>query len=175
MRLLLSQAMVLCGGLQGFMGIRRPISGKNLRNSSLFSIVNFNFPWFCCGDFNEILFMNEKARGVLCSQSQMDSFCQIVNLCGFKDLGYCGPNYTWCNMQEGCNKILLRLERALATSEWLEHFKDLRVHHLVDSNSDHCILLTTSSHFPVCKQKRRFHFEAMWVKREDCREIIQEA
>ena len=30
MQLLLSQAMVFCGGLQGFMGIRKPISGKNL-------------------------------------------------------------------------------------------------------------------------------------------------
>ena len=39
--------------------------------------------------------MNEKAGGVLRSQSQMDSFHQIVNLCGFKDLGYCGPDYTW--------------------------------------------------------------------------------
>ena len=92
-----------------------------------------------------------------------------------KDLGYCGPDYTWCNMQERCNRILLCLDRALATSEWLEHFKDPRVHHLVDSTFDHWILLTTNSPFPVCKQKHCFHFEAMWVKREDSREIIQEA
>ena len=108
----------------------------HLREESwkLLSLLNnqFNIPWFCCGDFNEILFMNEKAGDVLLSQSQMDSFRQIMNLCGFKDLGYCGPDYTWCNMQEGCNRILLRLDRALATSEWLEYFKDPRVHHLVD-------------------------------------------
>ena len=49
------------------------------------------------------------------------------------------------------------------------------MHHLVDSTSDQCILLTTNSPFPVCKRKRCFHFEAMWVNREDCREVIQEA
>ena len=71
----------------------------HLREESwkLLSLLNnqFNIPWFCCGDFNEILFMNEKAGDVLLSQSQMDSFRQIMNLCGFKDLGYCGPDYTW--------------------------------------------------------------------------------
>ena len=59
----------------------------HLREDSwkLFSFLNrqFNLPWFCCGDFNEILSMNEKAGGVLRSQSQMDSFQQVVNLCGF--------------------------------------------------------------------------------------------
>ena len=42
----------------------------------LLSFLNsqFNFPWFCCGDFNEILSMNEKAGGILRSQSQMDRF-----------------------------------------------------------------------------------------------------
>ncbi|XP_075654852.1 uncharacterized protein LOC142625021 [Castanea sativa] len=151
----------------------------HLREESwkLLSLLNsqFNIPWFCCGDFNEILSMNEKAGGVLRSQCQMDSFRQVVNLCGYKDLGYCGPDFTWCNMKEGCDRILLRLDRALATSNWLGHFKEVKVYHLVDTTSDHCILLTTNSSSPDCKRKRRFHFEAMWVKRKDCREIIQEA
>ena len=34
----------------------------------------FNLPSFCCGDFNEILSMIEKAGGVQRSQSQMDGF-----------------------------------------------------------------------------------------------------
>ena len=105
--------------------------------------------------------MNEKAGGVLRSQSQMDSLRKVVNLCGFKDLGYCGPDFTWYNMKKGCNRILLHLDRALATSKWLEHFKEPKVHHLVDTTSNHCILLTTNSPFPACKRKHRFHFEAM--------------
>ena len=39
----------------------------HLREDSwkLLSFLNsqFNFPWFCCGDFNEILSMTEKAGG----------------------------------------------------------------------------------------------------------------
>ena len=93
----------------------------------------------------------------------------------FKDLGYCGPDFTWCNMKEGSNRISLCLDRALANSEWLDHFKDPKVHHLVESTSDHCILITTDSPLPGYKRKRRFHFEAMWAKRDECREVIEAA
>ena len=93
----------------------------------------------------------------------------------FKDLGYCGPDFTWCNMKEGSNRISLCLDRALANSEWLDHFKDPKLHHLVESTSDHCILITTDSPLPGYKRKRRFHFEAMWAKRDECREVIEAA
>lgn len=91
----------------------------------------------------------------------MDGFCHVVNSSGFKDLGYCGPDFTWCNTKEGNSKISPHLDRAFATSEWLKHFKDPKVHHLVESTSDHCILTTTNSTPPTDKGKCRFQFEAM--------------
>ena len=78
-------------------------------------------------------------------------------------------------MKEGSNRISLRLDRAFATNEWLGHFKDPTVHHLADSTSDHCILAITDSPPPSCRGKRRFHFEAMWVKRKDCHDVIEAA
>ncbi|XP_075655081.1 uncharacterized protein LOC142625281 [Castanea sativa] len=135
----------------------------------------FNLPWFCCGDFNEILFMNEKTGGTQHSQSQMDNFRRVVNLCGFKDLGYYGLDFTWCNMKEGMDGISICLDRAFATSDWLEYFKSPKVHQLVESTSNHYILTITNSPLPTRKSKRRLHFEAMWVKREDCRKVIEAA
>lgn len=98
-----------------------------------------------------------------------------MNLCGFQDLGYCGPDFTWCNMQESENRISLWLGRALATSDWLNHFGETRVHHLVESTSDHCILAISDSSGPIHRGKHRFHCEALWAKRDDCREIIESA
>ena len=57
--------------------------------------------------------------------------------------------------------------------EWMHPFKGVRVLHLVDSTSDHCALLITDKITPNQPQKRRFHFEAMWTKKEECREIIK--
>ena len=48
-------------------------------------------------------------------------------------------------MQDGENRIQLRLDRALATHEWRVKFTEMRVYHLVDSTSDHCALLLNSS------------------------------
>ena len=56
-------------------------------------------PWFCFGDFNEILSMEENRGGVIRSQSQMEGFRNAINSCGFKDLGFNGLDYMWCNMQ----------------------------------------------------------------------------
>ena len=77
----------------------------------------FQLPWLCLRDFNEILSMHEKAGGFARSQQQMDGFRNVVNFCGFSDLGYCGTDFTWCNMQDNEHRIQLRLDRALATPE----------------------------------------------------------
>ena len=113
--------------------------------------------------------------GVPRPQRQMDGFREVVNICGFKDLGYSGLDFTWCNMQEGENRVYLRLDRALATNDWINHFNGTRVLHLVDSTSDHCALLIVDSLAVQPSRKRRFHFEEMWTKKKECKEIIRNA
>ncbi|XP_050249071.1 uncharacterized protein LOC126696357 [Quercus robur] len=135
----------------------------------------FQLPWLCYGDFNEILSRGEKMGGAPRPQRQMDGFWEMVNACGFKDLGYSGPDFTWCNMQEGDNRIYLRLDRAFATNDWINYFNGTRVLHLVESTSDHCALLIIDSMVVQPSRKRRFHFEEMWTKKEECREIIKNA
>ena len=41
--------------------------------------------------------------------------------------------------------MYLRLDKAFATIDWLEHFRDIKVRHLVDTTSDHCPLLLPES------------------------------
>lgn len=67
--------------------------------------------------------------------------------------------------------MYLRLDRALATQEWIDHFKDMRVHHLVESTSGHFVLLISNSFAPE-KPQKIFQFEAMWTRRDECRDII---
>ena len=135
----------------------------------------YQLPWFCFGDFNEILSTNEKSGGLLRPQSQMEKFRNVVNFYGFKDLGYVGPNFTWCNMQEGANRMYLRLDRAFATSEWIDKFGEAKVHHIVDSTSNHCALVLLDPKAPKLPRCHRFHFESMWTKREECKEVIKTA
>ena len=100
---------------------------------------------------------------------------EVVNACGFKDLGYSGPDFTLCNMQEGKNHVYLRLDQVLATNDQINYFNGSRVLHLVDSTSDHCALLIFDFIAVQPSQKHRFHFEEMWTKKEECKEIIKNA
>ena len=105
----------------------------------------------------------------------MGDFRDAIHQCGFKDLGFFGPEFTWCNMQEGDNRMYLRLDRALATPDWIDYFKEVKVHHLVVPTSDHCALLITDAKgAQKSSNRRRFQFEAMWTRRDDCKDIIQE-
>lgn len=151
-----------------------PETHKRYESWRLLSFLHsqYHLPWLCLGDFNEILSMHEKSGGPVRSQHQMDGFRNIVNFCGFSDLGYCGIDFTWCNMQDGEDRIQLRLDRALATQEWIVKFSGMRVFHLVDSTSDHCALLLNSSPPHRLPHSRRFHFEAIWTKNRECKEII---
>ena len=78
-------------------------------------------------------------------------------------------------MQEGDNRIYLRLDRAFDTNDWINYFNGTRVLQLVESTSDHCALLIADSIAVQPSKKRRFHFEEMWTKKEEWREIIKNA
>ncbi len=94
-------------------------------------------PWLCGGDFNELLQGEEKWGRAARPESQMKAFRQVVDDCGFLDLGFVGPPYTWWNKQNGTARVLERLDRCLATADWLLQFPNSRVNHLHAVFSDH--------------------------------------
>ena len=61
----------------------------------------------------------------------------------------------------------------MATTDWITNFGTTKVHHLTDSTSDHCALLLTDPSKIHQPQGKRFHFEAIWAKREDCKSVIE--
>lgn len=75
----------------------------------------------------------------------------------------------------GEDRVYLRLDRALATTEWLNYFHNIKVHHLVDTTSDHFSLLLTETSVTSQRRRHRFHFKVVWTRRADCKEVIEEA
>ena len=50
--------------------------------------------WLCMGDFSEILFFEEKRGGRVRPHCQMQAFRDVLDTCGFMDLGFTGPEFT---------------------------------------------------------------------------------
>jgi hypothetical protein len=67
-----------------------------------------------------------------------------------------------------------RLDRALATSEWLSKFPNVKLINLLSSHSDHSPILLHCT--PVIKQhyKYEFKFENSWLREDDIGEVVHE-
>ena len=54
-----------------------------------------SLPWLVIGDFNEITGLSEKEGGQTKSRRQMDIFNDAINHCGFQEVDFIGPRFTW--------------------------------------------------------------------------------
>lgn len=57
--------------------------------------------WCCFGDFNGLLQLQEKRGGPPRAHSLMQNFRDVLDLYGFVDLGYSGPEFTWHGRCQG--------------------------------------------------------------------------
>lgn len=136
-----------------------------------------DLPWCCVGDFNEIVKAEEKMGGADRRERQMVAFRAALDFCGFRDLGFVGSPFTWCNNQFDGVVTWIRLDRGVATPSWSAMFPSVRVHHISGSLSDHCPLWLCSDDESVryYKQGRPFRFEAMWMKDDRCEGVVRNA
>ena len=95
-----------------------------------------HFPWLCMGDFNEILLTEEKQGGRVCLHGQMQAFRDVLDVCGFVDLGFTGPDFTWQGTRHG-HVVWERLDRGVANYDWMARYHAASVRHLHCFTSDH--------------------------------------
>ncbi|KAL5772990.1 hypothetical protein ACOSP7_012608 [Xanthoceras sorbifolium] len=70
-----------------------------------------NLPWIIGGDFNEIMWGDEKMGGLARCGAAMDNFREAIDCSGLMDLSFMGNKFTWCNRQFGGDVIWERLDR----------------------------------------------------------------
>ena len=127
----------------------------------------------CAGDFNEIVRQEEKLGEAIRHHHHMQLFRDIIDECGFMDLGFIGSQFTWSKHFEDGHSIWERLDKGLANSSWFLKFPGSRVHHLHCSFSDHLPFLINLSGLNQVPRKKKFKFEEMWLDDNRCAEIIE--
>ena len=95
---------------------------------------DFDRPWCLGGDFNEVLFAEERRR---CSarSGRMNDFISFVSRMNVVDLPMVGRNFTRCNAEDGFKWS--RLDRFLVHPEWLIRFS-FKQWGLLRLGSNHC-------------------------------------
>ncbi|XP_038983021.1 uncharacterized protein LOC120110982 [Phoenix dactylifera] len=138
------------------------------------NLVVQGFPTMVIGDFNCILSASEKRGGRPFTDTvDRREFWNFVSQNGLVDLGFSGPRFTWCNNQSGMTRVWERIDRAIASPDWIIRFPTYQVRHLSRIASDHCPLLLstvsdTGHHSP-------FRFEKVWLSYPQSWDIVREA
>ena len=107
------------------------------------------------------------------SQPQMQLFRDVVDECGFLDLGFVEPQFTWSKHYAAGYSVWERLDWGLANYEWLTKFAGARVHHLHSDSFDHRPLLITLTDLEVARKKKIFRFEEMWLSDKGCSNTVE--
>ncbi|XP_042954649.1 uncharacterized protein LOC122291063 [Carya illinoinensis] len=133
--------------------------------------------WGVIGDFNEVLFSDEKEGGKARSELLMRQFRGVMEEGRLCDLGWVGNKFTWNNCHEDESFTKERLDRAIANVEWKSLYPVHSVETLPAICSDHSPILLNFS-IERCSFQRWHHsfkYEANWNFEEGCSEIVAEA
>lgn len=131
--------------------------------------------FICMGDLNNIMPPNEKwGPGPPCL-TRINNFCALVKQCGFMDLGYSGPAYTWTNRRFTTNPTYERLdawEILIGANVFLNlWFIICRCYIVIMPLS----LLFCRALASGPKPKRNFRFQNWWLNEDDFHEVANQA
>ncbi|CAH9109059.1 unnamed protein product [Cuscuta epithymum] len=159
--------------LTGFYGIpdrgRRKESWEMLKDLAHRS----DLPWMVIGDFNDIMFASEKRGGLPQPLWQMRGFREAIWASGLRDFPFDGYQWTWERGRGSSNLVEEKLDRILVNEEWHLRFGNARAFSLEGVTSDHLMLIVKPIEVHQERFKRPFKFENVWVREEECREIIK--
>ncbi|XP_029147110.1 uncharacterized protein [Arachis hypogaea] len=131
--------------------------------------------WLLTGDFNEIKDPIEKKGGGDTNNRACRKFKEWINHCGLIDLGFVGTRFTWRGpKREGQDKVLKRVDRALANSKWNLTYQNATVQVLPRINLDHHPLLISNGGESNRRGDRPFIFKLMWSTHPDYENILQQ-
>lgn len=117
---------------------------------------------------------DEKRGGRKHPRYLLEGFNRTLVECGLSDLGYEGEKFTWERSRGSERWVQERLDRALATKDWIEWFPEAEIRILEVSTSDHLPLRLLLNKQVYRPKERRFLFEIVWIKEGECRNIVQE-
>ncbi|KAL8099626.1 hypothetical protein AgCh_032044 [Apium graveolens] len=126
------------------------------------------------GDMNNVTKQEDKQGGRPYPTWLINGFQETLEGCDLYDVELIGYPYTWEHERGTSNWVEVKLDRAIANSEFMEAFTDIKLTNLEISTSDHCPLLFEPkivSHFVSMKA---FRFENAWLHESMCRKIVEE-
>lgn len=133
--------------------------------------VSSSDPWIAAGDFNALLFVDEKKGDSHTRTSISKDFMNWTLLDNTMDLGIKGLKFTW---QTG--NLFERLDRVFNNDKWRFIFPEYTVFNLPNlSSDDRPIFLRLNSYKPPSMDSRPFRFQAAWLSNDSFKRVVSDA
>ena len=121
------------------------------------AVAHCNAPLIVGGDLNTVLDTEDRLHGHPVSQSEIYDFDNCLHENELTEIRAVGGYSTWCNNQEGEDRISSKIDRVTANSAWFQLFPNVIVEVQEKGVSDHCPLLLDFGGYDV-KRKTPFRF-----------------
>lgn len=113
------------------------------------------------GDLNSVIFPSDKLSRIEADRQDCTRMQNFLHSTGLIDLLFQGPGFTWSNNRTTLHHTRERLDRSLASHQWITKFPNSRVLHLPPLHSDHAPILTTTE--STTSPTKSFRFENAWL------------
>uniref|UniRef100_A0A2C9VDC1 Endonuclease/exonuclease/phosphatase domain-containing protein n=1 Tax=Manihot esculenta TaxID=3983 RepID=A0A2C9VDC1_MANES len=113
-----------------------------------------NLLWVVVGDFNELLGPYEKIGRLPHLLYLCNKFKNALDDCLLQDFGFLGHRFTW--------------------EKW-QRFNQSRMVYIPISSSNHLPIFLELKHFVKVYRRRRFRYENLWSRKEECGRIVKES
>ncbi|CAH9106024.1 unnamed protein product, partial [Cuscuta epithymum] len=131
-----------------------------------------DLPWLVMGDFNDLMFADEKRGRIPHPPWLLRGFREAVWASGLSNFHFEGYQFTWERWRGTPNWVEEKLDRILTSESWLDSFGNAAAETLEGSPSDHMALVIKLQPVRGVRRRRRFKFENVWLKEADCREVV---
>ncbi|CAH9086594.1 unnamed protein product [Cuscuta epithymum] len=131
-----------------------------------------NLPWVIIGDFNDIMYDSEKNGRVEHPLWRTRGFWEAVTESGLRDFPFEGYQWTWDRGKNTNYWVEEKLDRILVNDDWWNSFMAAQASSIEAPTSDHMALRLKFSLTFQNGTTKRFRFENIWLREEECRAIV---
>ncbi|KAH0724740.1 hypothetical protein KY284_000605 [Solanum tuberosum] len=139
---------------------------------SLKTLPQTSHAWLICGDFNTILYSQDRLFGQSVTNTELKDFAKCIHDLGLAELTWTGNYYTWTNKQQGSDKIYSRIDRALGNDEWMLNWGHVRTEYDLQNFSNHCPMILKVKRQTLNIQSP-FRFFNIWVDHKEFIPIVE--
>uniref|UniRef100_A0A803PZM9 Reverse transcriptase n=1 Tax=Cannabis sativa TaxID=3483 RepID=A0A803PZM9_CANSA len=140
-------------------------------NLTKFLVNSSSDHWCVIGDLNNVLSQSDKRGGLPYPSRLISGFEQALIDCDLVDMDLVGYPYTWEKGRGTSRWIEVRLDHALVSSIWFQHFPQSRLLNLDTSPLDHNHIFLEFMVPEKFIPNRHFRFENAWLKEPVCLEM----